>query len=60
MIQSKVESAFEQDVFQPSMTEFANFSKYITTLEKGDLSFALVSFVISCLVIIFQHFFTII
>lgn len=40
MIESKVESDFGQDVFWPTISEFVNFSKYVKTLEEGDLSFA--------------------
>lgn len=59
MPESEVKSAFEQDVFRPSMCEFVNFSKYITILEEGDLSFALVSLFLVYLLFLcnFHHYF---
>lgn len=43
MKESEVQSSFEQDVLQPIECDFANFAKYIKTLEAKGVSFALVS-----------------
>lgn len=41
MKESEVNSDFVQDVFYPSLSEFANFARYIKSLQH--LTFALVS-----------------
>lgn len=46
MTESKIESAFKQDVFKPCMSKFANFANYVKEIESENLSFALVSFVV--------------
>lgn len=57
MKESEVESDFEQDIFKPKIDEFANFSKFIKSLEDQNLSFALVSDFMLFHFLFIDHFF---
>lgn len=42
MKESEIKSTVDHDVLRPSIEEFANFGFFIKTLEKKNISFALV------------------